>query len=97
MADRITYSFSEEKNAFLKKERGISFDDVIFLIENGGLIKTIKHPSRKYSHQEIALVRIDEYVYCIPIVRKGNDLFMKTIYPSRVYTKKYLSKDEENG
>ncbi|MEQ1706684.1 MAG: toxin [Rickettsiales bacterium] len=87
MADRITYSFSEEKNAFLKKERGISFDEIIFLIENIGVLATVQNKGRKYSHQKMFIINVNGYAYVVPFVYSKNEAFLKTVYPSRYYTK----------
>ena len=47
------------------------------------------HPSR-YGHQRILVVEIGGYACVVPYVRTGNQRFLKTIYRSRVYQKKYL-------
>jgi len=91
MSDEPNYSFSDEKNAFLKAERGIGFDDVIFCIENGYVLDVIKNASEKYAHQVMYIVEINNYVYVVPCVKNKGGLFLKTIYPSRVFTKKYLT------
>lgn len=44
----------------------------------------------KYFGQSIYFVRIDEYVYLVPYVETEDEIFMKTIIPSRKATKKYL-------
>ena len=44
--------YSLEKNEILKKERNISFEDVILSIENGYLLDDIEHPNKeKYQNQ----------------------------------------------
>jgi hypothetical protein len=92
MSDDLIYSFSKEKNATLKEQRGIGFDDIIFLLENGCLLGIKANPSESYPHQEVLIIKVEEYVYIVPFVRNGNEVFMKTIYPSRSFTKKYLNK-----
>jgi hypothetical protein len=87
----ITYSWNNEKNILLKKNRKISFEKVVVYIEQGFLIDIIKHPnSEKYSNQKILLVNIENYIYAIPFVENKDERFLKTIIPSRKYTKKYL-------
>lgn len=84
--------YSLEKNELLKKQRDISFEDVILAIESGGLLDDIEHPnSQKYGHQNIfiILVTIKNYVYLVPYVEDENSIFLKTIIPSRVMNKKY--------
>ena len=87
------YDFSPEKNALLKEERGVSFDEVIAAIESGQVLDLIEHTNqKKYSRQDIYVVLIDDYVYMVPFVEKADgSFFLKTIYPSRKMTKIYLS------
>ena|SRR3989338_6598820 len=85
--------FDEEKNIFLKQTRGISFEDILEAINSGNLLDDISHPSKKYSHQRMFIVRIKMYVYAVPYVEvKKGIIFLKTLYPSRVFTKSYLKK-----
>ncbi len=92
MSDKVTYSFSAEKNALLKAERGVNFDDVIFLLENDCLLEISHNKSSNHLNQEIMVIKINEYAYIVPFVRNDDEVFMKTIYPSRIMTEKYLRK-----
>jgi uncharacterized DUF497 family protein len=84
------YAFDADKNAWLIRERGISFEQIIALIENGNLIQVLEHHDRKrYPDQLLYKVDVDGYVYIVPVVRKDRMLFLKTIYPSRKATKKH--------
>jgi len=87
--------FSEEKNLVLRETRGIGFDEVIEAIARGNIVADFRHKNRKmYPNQRILAVRIHQYVYAIPYVldTKKGVIFLKTVYPSRVLTKKYLKK-----
>ncbi len=76
--------WSEEKNTWLKNQRGISFEDVVDAVNTGGLIADIKHPNEaKYSHQYIMVIRLQGYVYIVPYVEDAEKRFLKTAYPSR--------------
>ncbi len=87
----IRYNWDNEKNLWLKENRGISFEQIIVLIEEGYLLDILEHPNKdKYAHQKILIVNVDNYIYAIPFVEKDNERFLKTIIPSRKYTKKYL-------
>ncbi len=79
------FDWSDEKNLKLKQERGVSFEEVVFAIESGGLIDVIPHPNqRKYSNQSIYVVNIGNYIYLVPFVREETSTrFLKTIIPSR--------------
>ena len=92
MSGGVNYKFSAEKNALLKKQRGIGFDDIIFLLENDCLLEIAHNKSSNHLNQEIIVIRINEYAYIVPFVRNGDEVFMKTIYPSRIMTEKHLKK-----
>jgi len=90
------FSWSEEKNEFLKAERQVSFEDVVFYIERGFLLDVLKHPDQeKYKGQKIFVVQMDDYVYLVPFVEDDREVFLKTIIPSRKATKKYLKGSEK--
>mgnify|MGYP006302239127 FL=1 len=84
-------SWDPEKNRKLIQERGISFEDVVFCLQSGGLLDDITHPNtEKYPHQRVLVVAIDEYAYLIPYVEDDEEIFLKTVVPSRKATKQYL-------
>jgi uncharacterized DUF497 family protein len=88
-----TYSWSPEKNEQLKQERGVSFEAVVFHIEAGDEIEILNHPNPvRYPNQKISVVLIEDYVYLVPFVESGDDVFLKTIIPSRKATKQYAGK-----
>ncbi len=77
-------NWDPEKNRKLIEERGISFEDIIFCLQSGGLLDDIVHPNQeKYSHQRLFVVAVDEYVYLVPYVENDAEIFLKTIVPSR--------------
>ncbi|MEX2516299.1 MAG: BrnT family toxin [Gammaproteobacteria bacterium] len=89
------YNWNAEKNEVLISERGISFEEIVFYIENDGLLDEIIHPnSQDYSHQRIFVVAVEGYVYLVPYVESGDEIFLKTIIPSRKFTKTYLGDNE---
>ena len=89
------FDWDEEKNALLKKERDISFEDVKLAIEEKRVLALTKHPNQKqYPHQQMWIVEIDNYAYLVPFVEDDEKVFLKTIIPSRKATKKYLYRKE---
>jgi uncharacterized DUF497 family protein len=85
------YSFSPEKNQKLIKERNISFEEVIFVILEKGILDILEHPNLdKYPNQRIIVLAIDSYVYLVPAIFNDEMIFLKTIIPSRKATKRYL-------
>jgi hypothetical protein len=90
------FEWNEEKNKWLKIERDVTFEQVVFSIENGKLLDIIRHPSQtKYKGQRVYVIEIEGYAYMVPYVEDADVIFLKTIFPSRKYTKIYLRKDEK--
>ncbi len=88
------FNWNSDKNQKLIVERGKSFEEVIFHIQNGALLDDIAHPNATdYASQRIFVVCIDEYVYLVPYVEDQEEIFLKTIIPSRKFTKRYLGGD----
>ncbi len=89
-------SWSAEKNELLREERQVSFEDVVFYIEQGFLLDILEHPNQeKYKGQKIFVLQMDDYVYLVPFLEDDHEIFLKTIIPSRKATKKYLKGNEE--
>ncbi len=88
------YSWNTEKNEKLKFERSITFEKVVLYIENGWLLDVINHPNHKeHSGQKIFIINIDDYAYLVPFVESENEIFLKTIIPSRKMTIKYIHRE----
>jgi uncharacterized DUF497 family protein len=85
------FDWNDEKNEFLKSVRGVSFEEVVFHIQNGEVLDVIKHPNAaRYPKQNIIVLKIEGYVYLVPYVKERGVRFLKTIIPSRKATKEYL-------
>lgn len=90
------FDWDELKNAQLLLERGICFEDVQTVIEEGKLLDNVAHPNqRRYPGQRILVVELDSYAFVVPFVEDNEKIFLKTIYPSRKFTRKYLTKGEK--
>jgi uncharacterized DUF497 family protein len=81
--------WDEEKNRWLIENRKISFDLCATYITRGDILEIIDNHS-PYEHKKVFIINIDGYVYKVPYVEDSEKFFLKTIYPSRVATKKYL-------
>lgn len=85
------FRWNDEKNTLLQADRGISFEVVVTAIAEDKLLDAIEHPNQeKYPAQRIFVVEIDRYVYMVPFVESDDEIFLKTIIPSRKLKKKYL-------
>jgi hypothetical protein len=76
-----------EKNAQLRKIRGLSFEEIVSQIEAGNLLGIKENPARK--NQKIYIIEIDNYAVVVPFIENDREIFLKTAFPSRKYTKLY--------
>ncbi|MBN1664882.1 MAG: toxin [Deltaproteobacteria bacterium] len=79
--------WDEEKNKLLKKERGASFEEIL----NSTFLGAEKHQTRK--NQIVLLFEHEKYVWVVPCVVDDKFIFLKTMFPSRKYTKMLTSKE----
>ena len=88
------FTWDAEKNDKLKTERGIGFEETVFLIERGNLLDILEYPNQeRYGGQKIFIVRREDYVYLVPFIEDARFVFLKTIIPSRKATKQYLGEE----
>ena len=86
------YNWNAEKNQLLLRERGISFERIVFEISTGNELDVLEHPNQeKYPGQRISIVQVDDYVYAVPFIETEAEIFLKTIIPSRKATRQYRS------
>lgn len=89
-------NWNSDKNMQLKAERGISFEEVLVAVSQGAVLDVVEHPNKdKYPNQRMLIVRIRGYAFLVPFVETDEELFLKTIIPSRSATRRYLP--EENN
>ncbi len=86
-----------DKNALLKAERGVSFEDVTVALAAGALLQIVAHPNaQRYPRQRIMVVAIRGYAYLVPFVEEIDHYFLKTIIPSRKATRELLMKEPDD-
>jgi uncharacterized DUF497 family protein len=84
-------NWDTEKSLKLKESRGISFEDIVFYIERGEILDDYLHPNQKrYPKQRIMVIGINNYAYLVPYVEEVEEIFLKTIIPSRKATNIYF-------
>ena len=87
------FNWNSDKGEQLRQERGISFEEILFHIECGDILDILEHPNpQRYAGQRILVMAVNEYAYLVPYVEDNDEVFLKTIIPSRKATKKYLAK-----
>jgi uncharacterized DUF497 family protein len=85
------FDWNDQKNDWLKNERGISFEEIVYHVAHDDLLDIIEHPNQKdYAGQRLLVVNVEGYVHLVPFVENEDCIFLKTIIPSRKMTRKYL-------
>lgn len=75
----------------LKESRGICFEDVVLYIEKGDILDDYQHPNQqRYPDQSIMVIGVNNYAYLVPYAENEDEIFLKTIIPSRKATEKYF-------
>lgn len=88
------FAWDEAKNAKLKAERGIGFEEIVFHIARGDVLDVLEPPNQtRYGGQRIFVVRGEAYVFLVPFVEDDQAVFLKTIIPSRKATRQYLGEE----
>jgi len=60
-------------------------------MEREEVLETVEHPNQnRYPGQKIATIVVDDYAYLVPYVQESDEIFLKTIIPSRKATNKYV-------
>ncbi len=76
--------WSVEKDEWLRRERGISFDDIETALAEGKLLADLPHPNpSRFPSQRMLVVEVRDETYVVPYVEDQQRIFLKTIYPSR--------------
>lgn len=84
--------WSQVKNNKLIRERLVSFEAIEHFIAQSSTA-IIKHPnSDKYPHQWMFIIEMNDYIYLVPFVEDDEKIFLKTIIPSRKFTKLILKR-----
>jgi len=91
----MKYEWNPAKNEWLKENRNISFEQIIFHLGRGDIWGTSDHPNQdRYPGQKLYFVVMDGYIYIVPYVEGKDCIFLKTIIPSRKATQDYLKEKE---
>ena len=78
------YRWNEEKTDILLSQRAVSFTDVLYELENNGILDNYKYPN-----QFIYVISLNGYIHYVPYVKEDDYIFLKNIIPSRKLNKKY--------
>ncbi len=96
-SNAMKYEWNPEKNEILKRERNISFEQIVFHLSQGDIWKTSDHPNQKlYPGQKLYFVNVEGYIHIVPHVVEDEYVFLKTIIPSRKATRDFEKEGEKN-
>ena len=87
------YHWDAAKNEWLLRERGISFEEIVWHIAQGHLLDVLVSDKARYKDQKQLVVNVHGYAYLVPILEEGKIIFLKTVIPSRKLTRQYLQKE----
>ena len=89
-------TWDRKKNEWLKKNRGISFENIRDIIEEEHYCEIIGSPT--YQDQKFFIMEINNYIHVVPFEEDAErNVILKTAYPSRKYDRKYRkAKDYED-
>lgn len=67
-------------------------------IQLGNEVDIFEHPNQeRYPGQKISVVLIEDYGYLIPFIESEEEIFLKTIIPSRKATRRYRGDFDEQA
>lgn len=85
--------WNEEKNQLLIMQRKLSFEMVLDRLEKQEVLARRSHPDKKrYPHQFMFIVELEGYICYVPFVENDDEIFLKTIIPSRKLEKEFKEK-----
>ncbi len=79
--------WNNEKNELLKQKRGIGFEIIETLIENGEILDVLTNSNDP--NQKIFVFEIEQYVVSVPVVESEDEIFLKTLFKSRKLNRQY--------
>lgn len=88
------FRWSPDKSAVLQADptRGrVGFEECVVAIEGGKILAVVSNPSINHPSQRMFVLNINNYAYCVPFVETEEELFLKTVFPSRRFTALYLT------
>ena len=87
----IKIQWNQAKDAELRtnpSRGGIGLAECAAAIENGQILDDI--PNEKRPNQRLMIIEINAYAYVVPYVNDGGVMFLKTMFPSRNHTARYV-------
>lgn len=88
---KIVWDIAKAKTLRDNALRGnVGFEECVVAIEEGRVLADIANPNPQYPRQRMLVLRINDYAYVVPYVETDEEIFLKTVFPSRKHTLLYL-------
>ena len=68
----------------------VGFEECAEAIEQGRILDVLPNPSSKHLDQKMYVLEINSYAYCVPFVESEDQIFLKTVFPNRKQTARFL-------
>ncbi len=92
---RLVWDFDKSIALRSDSSRGnVGFEECVVAIESNNILDDIENPSINHPRQRLFVLEINNYAYAVPYVEGDNELFLKTVFPSRKLTALYLAGDD---
>ena len=86
-----TIVWDHKKNSWLKSNRAVCFEDILWYLQNDMVLDVLPNPNQeRYPNQNMLILNIDNYIYVVPYEESETEIYLKTVFPSRKYTRIYL-------
>ena len=82
------FKWNALKSERLKRTRGVSFEEIV----SSKFVGIKDH--HIHAHQDIMLFERNGYIWLVPFVETDDVIFLKTLYPSRKYTRIYRGRNK---
>lgn len=86
-------NWNPEKNEILKRERGISFEEIAYSIASDQVIGIEENPG--HPNQKMYVLEIDNYAIIVPYMENNDEIFLETAFPSRKYKKNMVQRGND--
>ena len=87
------FAWDDEKNEWLKKNRDLSFEEVVVEIGRN-LLDVRENKSKKHQDQKVFILLIDNYTWVVPFEESENEIRLVTAFPDRRLLKEFLDENE---
>ncbi len=67
---------------------GVGFEECVAAIEDKRVLDIVENEN--YPGQKMYVLEINDYAYVVPFVESKDEVFLKTVFPSRKFAKRYL-------